>query len=112
MTNQTESPAAAANEAIDRVERNAHREFLKQAYRRGCALARQRDEFTSVDLRDSMARLYPSVHTHDDRALGAVMRGLARDGVIAKTDRFEKSQHRRNHNRPLMVWQSRIRRGG
>lgn len=40
----------------------------------------------------------------EPRALGAVMRGLARDGVIVSTGTYHPSQRVQNHCRPVAVW--------
>ena len=96
----------AANEAIDRVDRHAHEEFKRLAYRAGIYLARQERELDSAMIRDLLQEHYPSVATHDDRALGAIMRQLQRDRVIERTDRTRKSGRKRNHNRDLRIWRS------
>ena len=44
--------------------------------------------------------------THDSRALGPVMKRLARDGYIAPTDEFVKGTRRSRHSAPLRVWRS------
>jgi hypothetical protein len=95
---------AVRDEAIDRVDRHAHRRFMDLAYRAGRHLCKRSCEFTSADLRDLLARHYPDVKTHDDRALGAVMRQLQREGWIEATDRVQSSGRVRNHHRPLRVW--------
>ena len=93
-----------AEKAIDLVEQSAHREFINVAQRAGVWLAGKGEPFTAADVRDAMQRNYPNVKTHDDRALGAVMRGLAKRGVISATGRYVKSNRLRNHNRPLREW--------
>jgi hypothetical protein len=101
-------PRAAAREAIARAARNARPDFLRLAYLAGRYLARCQLEFTSADLRDTLATHYPDVRTHDDRALGPVMQRLQREGVIVKTDRVKPSGRVRNHHRPLAVWRSKV----
>ena len=96
----------SASEAIERTDRNAQREFRRLAYRAGEYLASREAEFDSAMLRDLLREKYPEVRTHDDRALGAIMRQLSRDGVIERTDRTRKSGRKRNHNRDLRVWRS------
>jgi len=46
--------------------------------------------------------------THEPRAMGAVMRSLARARVIEATDRTVESVRKANHRRPVRVWKSLI----
>ena len=94
----------AQKRAVDRVEAHAKARFMIIAYRAGVYLAGEPNPFTSGDLRDLITTHYPGVSTHDDRALGAVMRRLSRKGLIAPTGRYIKSERRRNHNRPMREW--------
>lgn len=65
------------------------------------------------------ARLYPTFivdaiwatglpEPHEARAIGAVMRRAARDGVIESTDRVIPSTRAGCHANPRRVWRSRI----
>lgn len=40
----------------------------------------------------------------EPRAMGAVMGTLARSGLIAPTDKWEKSERPEAHRRPMQVW--------
>jgi hypothetical protein len=42
----------------------------------------------------------------DGRAMGAVLRALARDGLIAKVERTRQTERVASHRRPLQVWRS------
>jgi len=91
---EREHAEAARDEAIDRVEANAHHDWLVQARQAVLWLAHNRDEFTT------------GVGTHEPRALGAVMRWAARSGVVVKTDRVVNSCRVECHARPVAVWRS------
>jgi hypothetical protein len=95
----------SSQEAIDAVEAASSKKFLEKAYAAGAMLARRGVTFTSADIRDLLDSRYPGLKTKDDRALGAVMRSLSRDGVIEKTPMMRASGRTRNHNRPMAVWQ-------
>jgi len=46
------------------------------------------------------------VTTHDNRALGAVMKAMQRTGLIEATTTFLPSTRAVNHNRPVRVWRA------
>ena len=71
----------AADAAIDRVERNSHELWKELAYKAGVYLAESNSEIDSNMIADAMERYYPLVTTHEPRALGAIMRKLARDRI-------------------------------
>jgi len=98
---------SARDEAIAQVEANADREWKTAALNAVRWLAANRVEFTS----DDVWRLLPhqsAATTHEPRALGAVMRKAARDGLVRKTDRVVNSTRVECHARPVAVWQSLI----
>jgi hypothetical protein len=95
----------ARDEAIDRVDRNADRDWMEVAYETGVRLARSRESFTSAEIFDAMPS---AATTHEPRAMGAVMRKLKRDGVVVATDRFVTSSSLLAHGRPSRVWRSTI----
>lgn len=99
---------AAADEAVARARANAHAEWRRLAYQAGIALARERDTFTSLDVTHYLLVHHPDATTHEPRALGAVMRDLARDGAISPTHEWIPSQLPGNHNRPVRVWSSEL----
>ena len=98
---------AAQRRAVDRAETRARIRFMDVAIDGGIWLANQGEPFTSGDLRDAIARNYPGVEAPDDRALGAVMRKLAKARVIEPTGRYVPSGRASNHNRPMREWRGR-----
>jgi hypothetical protein len=90
--------------AIDQVERNADDEWKRIATEAVWRLAYSRLEFTTDDVWEELEGLGYS--THEPRAMGAVMRASARNGIICKTDRVMNSRRVQCHARPVAVWQS------
>jgi len=84
-------------------------EFNRVSASMGLHLANLGSPFTAADLRDRMEVLFPEVSVPDDRALGAVMRRLRKEGFITPTGRYVENKRRRNHNRPLREWVGIIR---
>lgn len=97
-----------ANEAIERVERNADSEWKDGAYLACCLVAESLIEFTTDDVWEYMERLFPNAQTHEPRAMGAIMRKAARDGKIVPTGEYAKSSRSECHSRPVMIWESLI----
>lgn len=95
---------AERDNAIQQVERNADPDWKEMAYITGYSVARRNSEFLSEDVWQAL--LDQGVHTHEPRAMGAVMRRLHADKVIEPTDRFVKSPSPLGHGRPSRVWRS------
>ncbi len=89
--------------AVDSVGRHANSDWIAAAEFYGRLVARSHPTLTSLDVIDRIPAYFS---TSEPRALGAVMRSLARAGVIKRTDSFVQSNLRRNHNRPVRVWRS------
>lgn len=99
---------AEREEAIARADEHADPDWKEIAYRAIVWLARVYSEFTTDDVWDAMVRWYPQATTHEPRALGAIMRKAARNGVIEKTDRVRESIRPVCHRNPKAVWRSRV----
>lgn len=92
---------AAADMAIDGVEANASTTWLDIA--RGIVRSYPPGHsFTTDDVWHALS--FVDVRTHEPRALGAVMRGLQRDGVIENTKSYQPSARAECHARPIPVW--------
>lgn len=92
-------------EAVDRVERHAAKAWKEHAYEQGLRIAQSKQFFTSLDIIDAIPK---DVVTHEPRAMGAIMRRLAHEGICIRTNDYVASHLRRNHNRPVRVWHSRL----
>lgn len=101
ITCQTATDAArrsALDEALERVEENADPEWLERARAVVLALAAKRRDFTTDEI---WPHLPPA---REPRALGAVMRQLADEGRIIKTETHRPSVRPECHSRPVAVW--------
>ena len=67
-------------------------------------LARTHAEFTTDHVWQQLDALGYSTTEH--RAMGAVMRAAALDGVIVKTDRVAPSTRPCSHRRPVAIWRA------
>lgn len=88
------------DEAIARVDANADAAWKEQAYATGARLSRTMHTLTSDDI-----WLELDGQTHEPRAMGPVMRRLARDGYIRSTNGFVKSRSPKGHGHPTRVWE-------
>lgn len=95
---------AITQEAIDRVEENANDQWMEEAGKVVQMLALQFHGFTTDDVWEWMQDVHPHLGTHDNRAMGAVMRRAARNNICVPTDRYVKSARPSCHHRPIRVW--------
>lgn len=99
--------ARARDEAIERVDEHADQDWKVEARQAVLHAAAHRAEFTTDYvwwLLDQREVLPP----HEPRALGAIMRKAAREGLIQRSDRVVESVRPANHRRPIAVWRSLI----
>lgn len=91
-------------EAIARAGAAADSDWKVLARKAIEQLARARETFTT----DDVWKLLPAdvAETHEPRALGAIMRAAARDGIIEATDEWTLSEQVSCHRRPKRVWRS------
>lgn len=77
----------------------------RERFRRAVeALARDGRTFTSEDVVDLVGLPAGEHGTNRNNAVGAMMNGLARRGVIRKTDRRVPSARPSSHGAELIVW--------
>lgn len=100
-------PAAieARDEALERVEQNASKVWTALALATVLDIANNKAEFTTDDVWEALNQL-GAEDPHESRAIGAVMRNAAKDGLIRPTDRYLPSQRVACHRRPVRVWHS------
>lgn len=87
---------------LHQVGENANEEWKIAAGLTVRVFADRGQEFTADDVWDVMERL--PYETHDNRALGAIMRSAQRTGVIVNTGTFARS--RRRHKAPIPIWRA------
>lgn len=91
-----------ANAAIQQAGDNADPEWTALAHATLRYVASLGAEFTTDDI---WLRLeFRNIHTHEPRAMGAVMRAAVRDGLIEKTGAYVESSRPQSHARPIPVW--------
>lgn len=93
---------AAAQEAIDRVEAHADKDWRRLATQAFRVVLLTHDQFTTDDVWNLLDREH--VHTHDRRAMGAIVREFSRSGAIVSTGDYVKSKRVECHSRPVAVW--------
>ena len=107
MNNQ--SPALASSlvtdRAIEKVAKNANQEWMEAAYKAVQSVASLLAEFSADDVAMAMPK---NVTTSDKRAMGAVLRQAAKDGLIRSTPRFTTCQRINQHRCPKRIWESRM----
>lgn len=94
----------ARDEAIARAEANAAPDWLATAERIVLAVS-PGGELTTDDIWTGLTAA--GVATHEPRALGAVVRRLAKAGEIVATGHYRPSARRECHARPVPVWRRR-----
>jgi hypothetical protein len=90
----------ARDEAIARVEAHAPERWLERARDTVLSVAGTRFDFTTDQVWDALGEDRPV----EPRALGAVMKAMARDGKIRATGEYRKSDRVDCHARPVAVW--------
>ena len=95
------------DEGIKQVEGNAGKKWFSYAFLITCALAMKWKHFSTDDIWGVLEDVC-SEATHDNRAMGAVMRKAQAEGWIEPTDRVVKSNRPVCHSRPIRVWRSKL----
>jgi len=106
MTNKTQELQLAlelAEEGQDRSLENAKEEWIDHAYEAIIRVAKYNKEFIVDKVWDYMDG---DVHTHEKRAMGALIRDAARNGIIEPTDKYQPSTQKNCHGNPRRVWRS------
>jgi threonine dehydrogenase-like Zn-dependent dehydrogenase len=92
------------DDAIGRADANASDDWKRAARWAIVSVASTRSELTTDDVWAVLDRT--GYGTHERRALGAAMRAVAAEGVIASTGTYRKSERPESHARPVLVWRS------
>ena len=95
---------ALTQQAINQVEENANQQWMDEALEVVKRLSKTFNLFTTDDVWNWMQYLHPDSETHDNRAMGAVMRKAARGKLCIPTDKYIKSTRTSCHHRPIRVW--------
>jgi hypothetical protein len=92
-------------QAINKVERNADEQWIITALFIIYFLAIEQTQFTADMVWEEFEH-YPTVTTHEPRAMGAVMRKAQKIGFISRTSFFVNSNRTSCHNGPKRIWKS------
>ena len=94
---------ALAQEGMSRAEDNADEGWLRAARLELAALIQAAEPFTTDHIWYRLERL--GVHTHEPRALGALIRQAAKAGLIQRIS-YTPTTRPEAHARPIPVWQA------
>jgi hypothetical protein len=97
-----------ARKGMARSYKGANPKWKVEVYELSIRVARVMDEFTTNNVRD----LHEDVGKHQTSnwsAMGQVMRHLAKNGVIKRTNRTIPSTRASHRGRPLRIWISLLR---
>lgn len=89
-------------EAINRAEANADNAWTVEARKAVILCSQNNLHITTDDVWEVLEAL--DVQTHDNRALGGVMRWAARQRIIYPTMSYIRSDRPECHSRPIKVW--------
>ncbi len=97
----------AKRDAIERVGNHANPDWKAAALESVQLAARRQPTLTTDDVWWLLGWDNPE-HTHEPRAMGAIMQAAARAGWIRATPAYQQSVRVACHARPLRVWESLI----
>ena len=105
MTNMFDAAEGARRlfDALERVGDNADPDWKEHAETAVRFCAKNLDEFTADDV---WGLLQGVEAPHEPRAMGAVMRHMASQGVIQRTDRVRESVRAEAHRSPKRIWKA------
>jgi hypothetical protein len=93
----------AKNQAIATVATNADQTWLTACYNVIVQIATTTDTFTTDTIWQALENAALPT-PHEPRAIGAVLRQVASDGLICPTDTYQPSARVACHARPIRVW--------
>jgi hypothetical protein len=91
-------------QVLERVNRNANEEWKEKAWEVMQHVCKTMASFTSDSLWHELQK--ENVHTHEPRAIAAIIMRAAREGLCEPTDNYIKSSRPVCHKRPLRLWLS------
>lgn len=102
MANATELRDAA----LAQVEANASQQWFEVALDSVRQIALENKYLTTDDVWCYLKKYWGELSTHNNSAMGAVMRTAAKRGIVTGTDRFLESRRPSSHARPIRIWKS------
>jgi hypothetical protein len=98
-------------DGMDRAERHADPHWWQCMLECGKAVAERKPFFITDDVVRLCSKLHPNASTHEQRALGPVLREMCRIGYCERTQDWIESSQAQCHRRPMRIWFSLIYRG-
>ena len=100
-----ETADEAATAGMEQAYRNSTTDYKRAARERLSYLIREYNKFTSDDIINHLNRI-GIVGNHS--ALGAMIKGAERAGLITATGEYRESNRAERHKAPVRVWKSNI----
>jgi hypothetical protein len=98
-------------DGMDRAERHADPYWWRCMMECGKIVAEQKPYFTSDDIEFARRERFPDAATHEHRAVGPLMKQLAKLEYCEPTKEWVESRQEVNHSRPMRMWLSLLYRG-
>lgn len=100
---KSEEAKQGAIQQVDQAAEALWKQNARAAVEEVCRM-RPGGEFTTDAVWYVLEQMWNTEGPHERRAMGPVMLRAARDGLIAQTDRFQKTTRKQAHRAPLQVW--------
>ena len=98
-------------DGMDRAKRHSDPEWYRCMLICAQEVARNRPFFTTDEVVKLKVYLFPNATTHEQRAIGPLMKDVAKLGYCVRTGDWHESSQAQNHRRPQRMWSSLIYRG-
>ncbi len=102
--------SAAKQDGMDRAERHANPDWWLFMLAAARDVALRKEAYNTDDL-ERIRQDRQGPRTHENRAMGPLMREAQRLGYCVPTQDWTPSSQRGNHRRPMMTWYSLIYQG-
>lgn len=97
--------------AIAQVDEHAHEMWKDEAKWAVAYVAKRHQEFIFDRVWDTLREFCPTVHTHEHRAMGPIVRWAVKEGLIAKTGRTAPGRRNAANATDMPVYRSLIYQG-
>lgn len=92
--------------ALAKVKANANQKWFEVALDSVRQLAADNKYLTTDDVWCYLKKHWSHISTHQNSAMGAVMKAAAKQGLVTGTDKFLSSTRPSSHARPIRIWKS------
>jgi hypothetical protein len=98
-------------DGMDRAWEHANTEWKRVMLICALEVAKRKPFLNTDDLEHWRSTYYPNHTTHENRAIGPIMREAAKLGYCTPTLDWVESRQKVNHSRPMRVWFSLVYQG-